>query len=159
FVLARGMGWPPGAGLGFGLALSVASTVGLPRAMQERRLVETERGRIAVGWLIVEDLAMVLVLVILPAVAGVLDPRPVVPVPGEMGPEHGSVLVPLVLTLGKVVAFVAFMLVVGKRAIPWLLDYVAGTGSRELFRLAVPALPLGAGFGGRAALAGSLPPR
>jgi CPA2 family monovalent cation:H+ antiporter-2 len=147
FVLARGMGWPPGAGLVFGLALSVASTVVLLRAMQERRLVETERGRIAVGWLIVEDLAMVLVLVILPAVAGVLDPRPVVPVPGEMGPEHGSVLVPLVLTLGKVVAFVAFMLVVGKRAIPWLLEYVAGTGSRELFRLAVLAIALGVAFG------------
>src|SRR4030095_14441636 len=73
FVLARGMGWPPGAGLVVGLALSLASTVVLLRAMQERRLVETERGRIAVGWLIVEDLAMVLVLVILPAIAGAIN--------------------------------------------------------------------------------------
>ena len=66
------LGWSPGAGLVFGLALSVASTVVLLRALQERRLIDTERGRIAVGWLIVEDLAMVLALVLLPALAGVL---------------------------------------------------------------------------------------
>ncbi|HET6369099.1 MAG TPA: YbaL family putative K(+) efflux transporter [Pseudomonadales bacterium] len=140
FVLARGLGWPAAAGVVFGLALSVASTVVLLRAVQERRLVETERGRIAVGWLIVEDLAMVLALVLLPALAGVLAPA-------EPGAQTGSLLVTLALTLGKVVAFVAFMLIVGKRVIPWLLEYVAGTGSRELFRLAVLAIALGVAFG------------
>ena len=140
FVLARGLGWPAPAGVVFGLALSVASTVVLLRAVQERRLVETERGRIAVGWLIVEDLAMVLALVLLPALAGVLAPA-------EPGAQTGSLLVTLALTLGKVVAFVAFMLIVGKRVIPWLLEYVAGTGSRELFRLAVLAIALGVAFG------------
>src|SRR5688572_29735829 len=103
FVLARGLGWPAAAGVVFGLALSVASTVVLLRAVQERRLIETERGRIAVGWLIVEDLAMVLALVLLPALAGVLGPA-------EPGAQPGGLLVTLALTLGKVVAFVAFML-------------------------------------------------
>ena len=140
FVLARGLGWPAAAGVVFGLALSVASTVVLLRAVQERRLIETERGRIAVGWLIVEDLAMVLALVLLPALAGMLAPA-------EPGAQTGSLLVTLALTLGKVVAFVAFMLIVGKRVIPWLLEYVAGTGSRELFRLAVLAIALGVAFG------------
>lgn len=140
FVLARGLGWPAAAGVVFGLALSVASTVVLLRAVQERRLIETERGRIAVGWLIVEDLAMVLALVLLPALAGVLAPA-------GPGAQTGSLLVTLALTLGKVVAFVAFMLIVGKRVIPWLLEYVAGTGSRELFRLAVLAIALGVAFG------------
>jgi CPA2 family monovalent cation:H+ antiporter-2 len=140
FALARGLGWPAGAGVVFGLALSVASTVVLLRAVQERRLVETERGRIAVGWLIVEDLAMVLALVLLPALAGMLAPK-------GPGARIGILLVALVLTLVKVVAFVAFMLIVGKRVIPWLLDYVAGTGSRELFRLAVLAIALGVAFG------------
>ena len=140
FVLARGLGWPAAAAVVFGLALSVASTVVLLRAVQERRLIETERGRIAVGWLIVEDLAMVLALVLLPALAGMLAPA-------EPSAQTGSLLVALALTLGKVVAFVAFMLIVGKRVIPWLLEYVAGTGSRELFRLAVLAIALGVAFG------------
>jgi CPA2 family monovalent cation:H+ antiporter-2 len=140
FALARGLGWPAAAGVVFGLALSVASTVVLLRAVQERRLVESERGRIAIGWLIVEDLAMVLALVLLPALAGMLAPA-------GPGAETGSLLVALALTLGKVVAFMAFMLIVGKRVIPWLLDYVAGTGSRELFRLAVLAIALGVAFG------------
>ena len=140
FALARGLGWPAAAGVVFGLALSVASTVVLLRAVQERRLVESERGRIAIGWLIVEDLAMVLALVLLPALAGMLAPA-------GPGAETGSLLVALALTLGKVVAFVAFMLIVGKRVIPWLLDYVAGTGSRELVRLAVLAIALGVAFG------------
>jgi len=140
FVLARGLGWSAAAGLVFGLALSVASTVVLLRAVQERRLIETERGRIAVGWLIVEDLAMVLALVLLPALAGVLTPA-------APGAPIESLLISLGLTLGKVIAFVAFMLIVGKRLIPGLLDYVAGTGSRELFRLAVLAIALGVAFG------------
>src|SRR5258705_2458048 len=140
FVLARGLGWPAAAGVVFGLAQSVASSVVLLREVEERRLIETERGRIAVGWLIVEDLAMVLALVLLPALAGVLAPA-------GPGAQTGSLLVTLALTLGKVVAFVAFMLIVGKRVIPWLLEYVAGTGSRELFRLAVLAIALGVAFG------------
>ena len=124
----------------FGLALSVASTVVLLRALQERRLVETERGRIAVGWLIVEDLAMVLALVLLPALAGLAERR-------GRRPASSSVALPLAITLVKVAAFVAFMLVVGRRVIPWLLHYVAHTGSRELFRLAVLAIALGVAFG------------
>jgi CPA2 family monovalent cation:H+ antiporter-2 len=133
------MGWPVGGGLVFGLALSVASTVVLLRALQERRLVETERGRIAVGWLIVEDIAMVLTLVMLPVVAGLLK--------GEAANGWSAMAGPIALTLGKVAAFVVFMLVVGRRVIPWLLHYVAHTGSRELFRLAVLAISLGVAFG------------
>lgn len=147
--LAWMLGWSMGAGLVFGLALSVASTVVLLRALQERRLIETERGRIAVGWLIVEDLAMVLALVLLPALAGVLGGQPQVD-------DHASLLsLPasygiwgvVGLTLAKVAAFVIVMLVVGRRVIPWILHYVAHTGSRELFRLAVLAIALGVAFG------------
>ncbi|WP_041798348.1 YbaL family putative K(+) efflux transporter [Rhodopseudomonas palustris] len=138
--LGHMLGWSFGGGLVFGLALSVASTVVLLRALQERRLIDSDRGRIAVGWLIVEDLAMVLTLVLLPAVAGLLK--------GEAnGASWDSVAVPIALTLGKVAAFVAFMLVVGRRIIPWMLHYVAHTGSRELFRLAVLAISLGVAFG------------
>jgi monovalent cation:H+ antiporter-2, CPA2 family len=138
--MAWWLGWPLGAGLVFGLALSVASTVVLLRALQERRLLETERGRIAVGWLIVEDIAMVLTLVMLPALAPVLKSG----VSGTF--DWWTLVVPLLLTMGKVAAFVAVMLIVGGRVIPWLLHYVAHTGSRELFRLAVLAIALGAAF-------------
>ncbi|CDX32653.1 YbaL family putative K(+) efflux transporter [Mesorhizobium sp. WSM4935] len=147
--LAWLLGWSLGAGLVFGLALSVASTVVLLRAMQERRLIETERGRIAVGWLIVEDLAMVLALVLLPALAGVLGGQPLVD-------DHASLLsLPasygvwgvVGATFAKVAAFVVVMLVVGRRVIPWILHYVAHTGSRELFRLSVLAIALGVAFG------------
>lgn len=134
------LGWPFGGGLVFGLALSVASTVVLLRALQERRLVDTERGRIAVGWLIVEDIAMVLTLVLLPALAGVLK--------GEAnGIGIAELAMPILVTLGKVAGFVIFMLLVGRRVIPWILHYVAHTGSRELFRLAVLAISLGVAFG------------
>ena len=139
--LAWLLGWTPAAGFVFGLALSVASTVVLLRALQERRLIETERGRVAVGWLIVEDLAMVLALVFLPALAEVLTGGDTAAVGGM--PLAGT----LALTLGKVVAFVAVMLIVGRRVIPWILHYVAHTGSRELFRLAVLAIALGVAFG------------
>jgi CPA2 family monovalent cation:H+ antiporter-2 len=148
--LAWMLGWSMGAGLVFGLALSVASTVVLLRALQERRLIETERGRIAVGWLIVEDLAMVLALVLLPALAGVLGGQEPVEV-------HSSGLLSLPasygvwgvvgITLAKIAAFVVVMLVVGRRVIPWILHYVAHTGSRELFRLAVLSIALGVAFG------------
>ncbi len=154
--LALSMGWPLGAGLIFGLALSVASTVVLLRALQDRRLVETDRGRIAVGWLIVEDLAMVLTLVLIPPLAGLLGGRTsVTPATGE-GPASGwlehllgvtSIWGTLGVTALKVSAFVALMLVIGRKAIPWLLHYVAHTGSRELFRLAVLAIALGVAFG------------
>jgi CPA2 family monovalent cation:H+ antiporter-2 len=138
-ALAYALGWSLGAGLVFGLALSVASTVVLLRALQERRLVETERGRIAVGWLIVEDIAMVLTLVLLPPLAGIMK--------GEGGADLVTILEPLVLTFGKVAAFVAIMLIVGRRVVPWILHYVAHTGSRELFRLAVLAIALGFAYG------------
>ena len=137
--LAHLMGWTIGGGLVFGLALSVASTVVLLRALQERRLIETERGRIAVGWLIVEDLAMVLTLVLLPAAAGLLT--------ASAGSDVKSIVVSLLLMVGKVAAFVAVMLVVGRRIIPWFLHFVAHTGSRELFRLSVLAIALGVAFG------------
>ena len=142
------MGWTVPASLVFGLALSVASTVVLLRAMQERRLIETERGRIAVGWLIVEDLAMVMALVLLPALASVISGGDELVRSDPIAARFGLGLPGLIgLTLAKVAAFVAFMLVVGRRVIPWLLHYVAHTGSRELFRLAVLAIALGVAFG------------
>ena len=143
--LSWAMGWPLGGGFIFGLALSVASTVVLLRALQERRLIETERGRIAVGWLIVEDLAMVLALVLLPALGGVVGQGEDPSLQG--GLPSREILITLAITLGKVVAFVALMLVVGRRLIPWVLHYVVHTGSRELFRLAVLAIALGVAFG------------
>ncbi|HEX7874268.1 MAG TPA: YbaL family putative K(+) efflux transporter [Sphingobium sp.] len=133
FGMSYMLGWPFLGGLVFGLALSVASTVVLLRALQERRIVDTERGRIAVGWLIVEDLVMVLALVLLPAMAG-----------AEGGASLG---ITLAATIVKVGVFIVLMLVVGRRAIPWLLHGVAHTGSRELFRLAVLAIALGVAFG------------
>jgi len=137
------LGWTLGAGIVFGLALSVASTVVLLRALQERRLIETDRGRIAVGWLIVEDLAMVLALVLLPALSGMLGGEAPPPGPGGVGGAFA-------MTLGKVAAFIAFMLIVGRRVIPWILHRIAHTGSRELFRLAVLAIALGVAFGSAA---------
>lgn len=135
------LGWSSDKGIMFGIALSTASTVVLLRAMQERRLIDTERGRIAVGWLIVEDIACVLTLVMLPPLAGFMKGHAV----GDM--DIVSLIWPLALTLGKVGAFVVLMLVVGRRLIPALLHYVAHTGSRELFRLAVFAISLGVAFG------------
>lgn len=150
--LAMLLGWDLGAGLLFGLALSVASTVVLLKALQDRRLIETERGRIAVGWLIVEDLAMVLALVLVPALAslggtdtGVHDSF-VSFVERIVGGPVGVWGV-LGLTLVKLAAFVGFMLVVGRRVIPWALHGTAHTGSRELFRLAVLAIALGVALG------------
>ncbi|MGB4858963.1 MAG: YbaL family putative K(+) efflux transporter [Dokdonella sp.] len=134
------LGWPIGTGLVFGLALSVASTVVLLRSLEERRLLESTRGRIAIGWLVVQDLAMVLVLVLLPAIAPLLG--------GDAGADAptGSIWVALGITLGKVAAFIAVMLIVGRRVIPWLLERVAGLGSRELFTLCVLAISLGVAY-------------
>ncbi|WP_454812407.1 cation:proton antiporter domain-containing protein [Labrys neptuniae] len=144
------MGWGLGTGIVFGLALSVASTVVLLRAMQERKLIETERGRIAVGWLIVEDLVMVITLVLIPPLAGLLGGH----APGEVAPSGlaanlglNSIAATLLVTAIKVAAFVALMLVVGRKVIPWVLHFVAHTGSRELFRLAVLAISLGVAYG------------
>ena len=139
-VMAWAIGWTTGAGLVFGLALSVASTVVLLTALQERRFETTQRGRIAVGWLIVEDIAMVLALVLIPAFSGLLG--------GAGETLSGSALLgALALTLGKVVAFIVVMLVIGRRFIPWVLERIVATGSRELFRLAVLAIALGFALG------------
>jgi CPA2 family monovalent cation:H+ antiporter-2 len=149
--LSWAMGWNIAGGLVFGLALSVASTVVLLRALQERRLIETERGRIAVGWLIVEDLVMILTLVLLPVVAGLSKggvEALTAPLPSwilTLGlPTFAGVAL---LTAVKIGLFVATMLIVGRRLIPWLLHYVAHTGSRELFRLSVLAIAMGVAFG------------
>jgi CPA2 family monovalent cation:H+ antiporter-2 len=141
-VFGLWLGWQPIGAIVFGLALSVASTVVVMRAMEERRLLDTRRGRIAIGWLVVEDLAMVLALVLLPAIAGALG----------AGEKVGAAGIALALgwTLLKVAAFVAFMLIVGRRVIPWILEHVAGLGSRELFTLCVLAIALGVAFGAAA---------
>ncbi len=138
-LLAWGFGWGLGAGLVFGLSLSVASTVVLTRALQERRILGTGRGRTAVGWLVVEDIVVVLALVLLPAAAGALAGG------GAAGSGWGLAAA-LGLTLAKVAAFVAAMLLVGRRVIPWVLHHAAHTGSRELFRLSVYAVALGVAY-------------
>jgi CPA2 family monovalent cation:H+ antiporter-2 len=138
-ALAWALGWNLLAGFVFGLALSVASTVVLLRALEARNLVQTERGRIAVGWLIVEDLVMVLALVLLPAIAGAVT---------QSDATAGSAISALIAgTIFKVAGFVAFMLIVARRVIPAALHWVVHTGSRELFRLAVLAIALGVAFG------------
>ena len=133
-------GWSLGAGLVFGLSLSVASTVVLLRALESRGVLETVNGRIAVGWLVVEDLVVVLVLVLLPALAAVLG--------GEPAAVSGTANLwsAVAFTLGKVAAFVALMLLVGKRLLPRLLWSVARTGSRELFTLAVISAAVGVAY-------------
>jgi len=140
--VALTFGWSWGEGLVYGLALSVASTVVLLKALQERDLVDTPQGRIAVGWLIVEDLAMVLTLVLLPALAGLLASEG-----SGAALNTTEVLVTVFATIGKVVAFVAVMMLVGRRFIPWMLERIVWTGSRELFRLGVLATALGVAYG------------
>ncbi|MFC4158969.1 YbaL family putative K(+) efflux transporter [Chitinimonas lacunae] len=136
-------GWSLGASLVFGLSLSVASTVVLLRALEAKGVLESINGRIAVGWLVVEDLVMVLVLVLLPPMAGLLG--------GKVEVAHGAasdsnLWLTLGLTLAKVGAFIALMLVVGKRVFPMLLWQVARTGSRELFTLCVVAAAVGVAY-------------
>jgi monovalent cation:H+ antiporter-2, CPA2 family len=152
WVFGQVMGWGHGGSLVFGLALSVASTVVLLKALQERRIVDTEKGKIAVGWLIVEDLAMVMALVLIPAVAGVTggaqahaDPM-AVQLSHLLGFDLGITGM-IGLTLLKVAGFIGFMLVFGRKLIPWILHHIAHTGSRELFRLGVLAIALGVAFG------------
>jgi CPA2 family monovalent cation:H+ antiporter-2 len=134
-----GWGWALGASLVFGLALSVASTVVLLRALESRELLHTGNGRIAVGWLVVEDLAMVLALVLMPVLGG----------KGEGG-DGGNLAVTIVTTLLAVAAFVAVMLIAGRRLLPWLLWQVNRTGSRELFTLATVAAAVGLAVGAAA---------
>ncbi len=140
-------GWSFGAGLILGLALSVASTVVLVKALEERNALSTTNGRIAVGWLIVEDLAMVIVLVILPALAEVLGGSAAA---GAHGGESRGLLATLGITILKVGAFAAIALILGPRVMPWILRQVARTGSRELFTLAVLTLSVGIAFGATA---------
>ena len=138
--VAHWWGWGLGAGLVFGLALSVASTVVLLRALEDRGQLDSFNGRIAVGWLVVEDLVTVLVLVLLPALAG--------PLGGKVtGDPNASLWLTLGTTLLQVGAFVAFMLLVGRKLFPWFLWRVAKTGSRELFTLAVIAAAVGIAYG------------
>ncbi len=142
--LANWWGWEFGAGLVLGLSLSCASTVVLLKALESRGFLESMNGRIAVGWLIVEDLVTVLILVLLPSFATMLG--------GSNGTE--SATSPLWLTIGHtlllVSAFIALMLVVGHRLLPWLLWQVARTGSRELFTLAVVASAICIAYGAAA---------
>ncbi len=140
-ALASWWGWSLGNGLIFGLSLSCASTVVLLKALEARGVLETMNGRIAVGWLVVEDLATVLVLVLMPPLAGVLG--------GSAAPADSAG--PLWFTIGKtllqVSAFIALMLIAGRRVLPWLLSQIARTGSRELFTLAVIAAAISIAYG------------
>jgi len=139
-AVAMAWGWSLAAGLVFGLALSVASTVVLLKALESQGLVESVNGRIAIGWLVVEDLAMVIVLVLLPPVASLLGPGG----GGSLGPQIWSTLGQ---TLLMVAVFIALMLVAGRRLFPWLLWQVARTGSRELFTLCVVAAAVSIAWG------------
>ncbi|WP_430433752.1 YbaL family putative K(+) efflux transporter [Methyloversatilis sp.] len=136
-------GWDIGAAIVFGLCLSVASTVVLLRALEAKGLLKSINGQIAVGWLVVEDLVMVLVLVLLPALAGVLSGDAVAASGRELG-------LAMAITLAKVIAFIVLMLVVGRRVLPRLLWWVARTGSQELFTLSVVAIAVGVAFGAAA---------
>ncbi|MDI7862072.1 cation:proton antiporter [Rhizobiaceae bacterium n13] len=134
-------GWSIGAGLVFGLSLSVASTVVLLKALEERNLVDTAKGRVAVGWLIVEDLAMVLALVLLPVLAEILQ------APADAARDSTGIALTIAVTLIKVGLFAVMAVVLGPKVVPWLLTRVARTGSRELFTLSVLAVALGIAFG------------
>ncbi len=144
FGLAYAMGWSQGAGLVFGLALSVASTVVLMRHLRECKLFDTDHGKIAIGWLIVQDIMMIFVLVLLPAIVPLLNEQTI---QKDLSiAEAQNLAVTLGITLGKVVAFVVLMLVLGRRIIPIVLHFVDETGSRELFRLCVLSIALSVAF-------------
>lgn len=137
--LAQFWGWSLAASLVFGLSLSVASTVVLLRALEDKGLVESMNGRIAVGWLVVEDLVMVMVLVLLPPLSG--------PLMGNGNVESGYIWKTLAVTFAQFAAFIVFMLVIGRKLFPWFLWRVAHTGSRELFTLSVIAAGVGVAYG------------
>ncbi len=137
--VGRMFGWDDGTGIVFGLALSVASTVVLLRTLEDHQLLDSRLGQVTIGWVVVEDIAMVLALVLLP------------PLADSLHGEQATPLLPLLLkTIAKIGLFVAFMLVVGRRVVPWVLERVAGTGSRELFTLCVLAMAMGVAFGAAA---------
>lgn len=138
-LVAHYWGWSMGHGLVFGLSLSCASTVVLLKALESRRILDSMNGKIAVGWLVVEDMITVLVLVLMPALAGALGGQ------GETA-NAGAIWETMGMTMLEIAGFVALMLVVGRRVLPWLLWYVAGTGSRELFTLTVIAVAIGVAF-------------
>ncbi len=142
--VARLWGWSLGAGLVFGLSLSVASTVVVLRTLETYGNLSSPDGRIAIGWLIVEDLVMVLVLVLLPALAAPLGGQPST---NEVAAVSGLLWITLGITLVKIAVFIALMLFVGTKFFPWLLKQVERTGWRELFTLAVVTLALGVAFG------------
>ena len=150
-ALGWALGWGLAAGAILGLSLSVASTVVLLRLLGERSLLPTSEGRIAVGWLVVQDLVMIMVLVLIPPLAGLLGGVAAPLEPGAATEVARLGLAPiwatLLITLAKIAAFVVLMLVVGSRVIPLVLHYVAHTGQRELFRLSVLAIALGVAYG------------
>ncbi|MFS1537572.1 MAG: YbaL family putative K(+) efflux transporter [Candidatus Phlomobacter fragariae] len=135
--LAMLFGWGIFAGIVFGLCLSTASTVVLLRALEERQLIDSKRGQITIGWLIVEDLVMVLTLVLLPAIAGIIDSN---------NARFNELAIKLTFTVGKVAIFIIITLFIGRQLIPWILARTAATGSRELFTLAVLVLALGIAY-------------
>ena len=142
-------GWGLGTGLVFGLALSVASTVVLIKALEQRGQLQSLNGRIAIGWLVVEDLVMVIALVLLPPLAGWLH---TLGASGGAMPDTGTLpgeglLLSFITTIGGVALFVTLMAVAGRRLFPWLLWQIARTGSRELFTLFVVAAALGIAYG------------
>lgn len=141
-MVASWWGWPWGQALVFGLSLSCASTVVLLKALEVRGILDTMNGRIAVGWLVVEDLATVLILVLLPPLAGILGSQT-----ANTGASDTAIWITIGQTLLQVFAFIALMLVVGRRVMPWLLWQVARTGSRELFTLAVIAAAISIAYG------------
>jgi monovalent cation:H+ antiporter-2, CPA2 family len=140
-------GWSLGPSLVLGLALSVASTVVLLRTLEAQNMLESAGGRIAIGWLIVEDLVTVLILVLLPALADMLVGQSVTDHSTNHNPSDGQLLFTLGIVLAKFAGFVLFMLLVGARLLRWLLERVAATNSRELFTLAVVVAAIGIGFG------------
>ena len=148
-ALAVALGWGVASGVVLGLALSVASTVVLLRALILRNTLDSIHGRVAVGWLIVEDLFTVLVLVLLPAFATIV-------VGGVEGAGGWAVLTPLAVALGKAALLAAIMVIVGARIVPWLLLQVARDGSAEMFTLAVLAVAIGIAFASSAIFGVSL---
>lgn len=146
FLLALAMGWGVASGIVFGLALSTASTVVVLRNLQERRYIDSERGRIAVGWLVVEDLVMVLVLVLVPSLSTGLVTKTHNYSDPMLSAFHLSITGIVILTIVKILLFITVMLIIGRRLIPWLLELTAQTGSKELFRLSVLAIALGVAF-------------
>ena len=143
-AVASWWGWSVGAALVFGLSLSCASTVVLLKALESRGLLETHNGQIAVGWLVVEDLATVLVLVLLPPLAGLLGGNT------EASAGGSGFWLALGKTILQIAGFVALMLIVGRRVLPKLLWLVARTGSQELFTLAVITAAIGIAYGAAA---------